>query len=144
MNAASRERASPEDRQIWAVVSTAACGGRPPGDSAGTAAWGMLWRETTSGRYLIRDARVVEQVRASDDRKLTANLVILDCALLHRLLAPDDPDYLDIASGLHRPLDQAQERAPGAGRGGGSCFRKRTSACWKPLFSRSCNCNICR
>jgi len=48
---------------------------------------------------------VIERVRATDDFKFNVNLVILDFAVRHGLLGPDDPEYLDVASGLHRPLD---------------------------------------
>ena len=48
---------------------------------------------------------VVERVRRTDDFKFNVNLVILDFAIRHGLIAVDDPEYLDVASGLHRPLD---------------------------------------
>ena len=48
---------------------------------------------------------VIERIRTTDDFKFNVNLVILDFALRHGLLRPDDPEYLDVASGLHRPLD---------------------------------------
>ena len=48
---------------------------------------------------------VVERVRATDDFKFNVNLVILDFAMRHGLIAVDDPEYLDVATGLHRPLD---------------------------------------
>jgi hypothetical protein len=48
---------------------------------------------------------VVDRVRTTDDFKFNVNLVILDFALRHGLLRPDDPEYLDVATGLHRPLD---------------------------------------
>ena len=48
---------------------------------------------------------VVERVRRTHDFKFNVNLVILDFALRHGLIAVDDPEYLDVASGLHRPLD---------------------------------------
>ena len=48
---------------------------------------------------------VVERVRHTDDFKFNVNLVILDFALRHGLISVDDPEYLDVASGLHRPLD---------------------------------------
>lgn len=48
---------------------------------------------------------VVERVRRTDDFKFNVNLVILDFALRHGLLSPDDPEYLDVATGLYRPLD---------------------------------------
>jgi hypothetical protein len=48
---------------------------------------------------------VLERVRTTDEFKFNVNLVILDFALRHGLLRPDDPEYLDVATGLHRPLD---------------------------------------
>ena len=48
---------------------------------------------------------VVDRVRRTDDFKFNVNLVILDFALRHGLISVDDPEYLDVASGLHRPLD---------------------------------------
>ena len=48
---------------------------------------------------------VLEQIRTTSDFKFNVNLVILDFALRHGLLSPDDPEYLDVATGLHRPLD---------------------------------------
>ncbi|HZT89191.1 MAG TPA: DUF4743 domain-containing protein [Stellaceae bacterium] len=53
---------------------------------------------------LMPAAAVVERVRATDDFKFNVNLVILDFALRHGLLRPDDPEYLEVATGLHRPL----------------------------------------
>ncbi len=47
----------------------------------------------------------LERIRTSRDFKFNVNLVILDFALRHGLLRPDDPGYLDVANGLHRPLD---------------------------------------
>lgn len=54
---------------------------------------------------LMPAASAVERVRATDDFKFNVNLVILDFAVRHGLIAVDDPEYLDVASGLHRPLD---------------------------------------
>ncbi len=48
---------------------------------------------------------VLDRIRTTDDFKFNVNLVILDFALRHGLLKPDEPGYLDIANGLHRPLD---------------------------------------
>lgn len=48
---------------------------------------------------------VLDRVRTTDDFKFNVNLIILDFALRHGLIAVDDPEYLDVASGLHRPLD---------------------------------------
>ena len=54
---------------------------------------------------LMPAASVVDQVRRTDDFKFNVNLVILDFALRHGLIGVDDPEYTDIATGLHRPLD---------------------------------------
>jgi hypothetical protein len=54
---------------------------------------------------LMPASEVLDRVRASDDFKFNVNLVILDFALRHGVLLPDDPEYLDVAAGLHRPLD---------------------------------------
>ena len=44
-------------------------------------------------------------VRDGDDFKFNVNLVIIDFALRHGLITPDEPDYLDIVAGLRGPLD---------------------------------------
>ena len=54
---------------------------------------------------LMPVAAVLERVRATEDFKFNVNLVILDFALRHGILRPDDPEYLEVATGLHRPLD---------------------------------------
>jgi len=54
---------------------------------------------------LMPTAEVVERVRETEDFKFNVNLVILDFALRHGLLTPDDPEYLDVATGLYRPVD---------------------------------------
>jgi 8-oxo-dGTP pyrophosphatase MutT (NUDIX family) len=54
---------------------------------------------------LMPAADVVERVRETEDFKFNVNLVILDFALRHGLLTPDDPEYLDVATGLYRPVD---------------------------------------
>ncbi len=48
---------------------------------------------------------VLDRIRTTEDFKFNVNLVILDFALRHGLLKPDEPGYLDVANGLHRPLD---------------------------------------
>jgi 8-oxo-dGTP pyrophosphatase MutT (NUDIX family) len=48
---------------------------------------------------------VVERIRKSHDFKFNVNLVILDFLIRHSLLKSEDPEYLEVASGLHRPLD---------------------------------------
>jgi len=54
---------------------------------------------------LMPASAVLERVRATSDFKFNVNLVILDFAVRHGLLRADDPEYLDVATGLHRPLD---------------------------------------
>jgi 8-oxo-dGTP pyrophosphatase MutT (NUDIX family) len=54
---------------------------------------------------LMPVGEVLQRVRTTSDFKFNVNLVILDFALRHGLLRPDDPEYLDVATGLHRPLD---------------------------------------
>jgi 8-oxo-dGTP pyrophosphatase MutT (NUDIX family) len=54
---------------------------------------------------LIPASQVLEQIRATSDFKFNVNLVILDFAVRHGLLRADDPEYLEVATGLHRPLD---------------------------------------
>ena len=54
---------------------------------------------------LMPASAVLERIRATSDFKFNVNLVILDFAVRHGLLRPDDPEYLDVATGLHRPLD---------------------------------------
>jgi 8-oxo-dGTP pyrophosphatase MutT (NUDIX family) len=56
--------------------------------------------------FKLMDAEdVVARVRASDDFKFNVNLVIIDFALRHGIVTPDDPEYLDLVTGLRRPLD---------------------------------------
>ena len=54
---------------------------------------------------LMPASAVLDRVRTSDDFKFNVNLVILDFALRHGILRPADPEYLDVATRLHRPLD---------------------------------------
>ena len=54
---------------------------------------------------LMDAAEVVRRVRDTDDFKFNVNLVIIDFALRHGMIAPDDPEYLDLVTGLHQPLD---------------------------------------
>jgi len=54
---------------------------------------------------LMPASAVLERIRTTSDFKFNVNLVILDFAVRHGLLGPDDPEYLDVATGLHRPLD---------------------------------------
>ena len=54
---------------------------------------------------LMLVSEVLERIRATADFKCNVNLVILDFAVRHGLLRADDPEYLEVATGLHRPLD---------------------------------------
>jgi uncharacterized protein DUF4743 len=54
---------------------------------------------------LMPASAVLERVRTTGDFKFNVNLVILDFALRHGILRSDDPEYLDVATGLHRPID---------------------------------------
>jgi 8-oxo-dGTP pyrophosphatase MutT (NUDIX family) len=58
-----------------------------------------------AGFELMPLSSVLERIRTSTDFKFNVNLVILDFAVRHGVLRPDDPEYLDVANGLHRPLD---------------------------------------
>ena len=58
-----------------------------------------------AGFELMPLAAVLERIRTGADFKFNVNLVILDFAVRHGVLRPDDPEYLDVANGLHRPLD---------------------------------------
>ena len=56
--------------------------------------------------FALEDARdVIARVRASDDFKFNVNLVLIDFALRHGLVTADDPEYLALIQGLHRPID---------------------------------------
>ena len=54
--------------------------------------------------YLWPVEAVMERVRDTGEFKLNCNLVITDFLVRHGYLDQDDPDYLDIVQGLHRPL----------------------------------------
>ncbi len=54
---------------------------------------------------LMDAAATVARVRDTDDFKFNVNLVIIDFALRHGVIGPDDPEYLDLVAGLHRPVD---------------------------------------
>jgi len=54
---------------------------------------------------LLPLADILERIRTTADFKFNVNLVILDFAVRHGMLRPDDPEYLEVATGLHRPLD---------------------------------------
>ena len=55
--------------------------------------------------HLMTADEVVAGVSDSEDFKFNVNLVIIDFALRHGLVPPDDPDYLALITGLRRPLD---------------------------------------
>jgi len=56
--------------------------------------------------FALMDAtEVVTRVRDTDDFKFNVNLVIIDFALRHGIVGPDAPDYLDLVTGLRRPID---------------------------------------
>jgi hypothetical protein len=56
--------------------------------------------------FELRAAReVLDQVRRGDDFKFNVNLVLIDFALRRGLIAADDPEYLDLVTGLRRSLD---------------------------------------
>ncbi|HUN48032.1 MAG TPA: DUF4743 domain-containing protein [Stellaceae bacterium] len=48
---------------------------------------------------------VLERVRDTDDFKFNVTLTVIDFALRHGLLTPEDPDYLALVIGLHRGGD---------------------------------------
>jgi hypothetical protein len=54
---------------------------------------------------LMPATAVLDRVRATGDFKFNVNLVILDFALRHGILRPEDPEYLEVATGLHRRID---------------------------------------
>jgi 8-oxo-dGTP pyrophosphatase MutT (NUDIX family) len=54
---------------------------------------------------LMAADEVIERVRDTEDFKFNVNLVIIDFALRHGLVTPDERDYLDLVTGLRRPLD---------------------------------------
>ena len=58
-----------------------------------------------AGFELMPATAVIERIRTSADFKFNVNLVMLDFAIRHGVLRPDDPEYLDAATGLHRRLD---------------------------------------
>ena len=79
--------------------------------------------------------RVVERVRTTDDFKFNVNLVILDFALRHGLIAVDDPEY-------HRRRDRP---APPAGltnasrRSGSLRRRPRCEFSRRPAAAITCS-----
>jgi 8-oxo-dGTP pyrophosphatase MutT (NUDIX family) len=56
--------------------------------------------------FTLEDAaHVIDLVRQGDTFKFNVNLVLIDFALRHGLISPDDPEYLDLVTQLRRPLD---------------------------------------
>ncbi len=56
--------------------------------------------------FTLEDAaEVVERARQGDDFKFNVNLVLIDFALRHGIVTPDDPEYLELVTGLRRKLD---------------------------------------
>ena len=53
---------------------------------------------------LLPIRQVIDRVRDSNEFKLNCNLVIIDFLIRHGYIKPDEPDYLDLVSSLHRPL----------------------------------------
>ena len=47
---------------------------------------------------------VLALVRDSNEFKLNCNLVIIDFLIRHGYIGPDEPSYLELVTGLHRPL----------------------------------------
>jgi 8-oxo-dGTP pyrophosphatase MutT (NUDIX family) len=58
-----------------------------------------------AGFELMPLADILDRIRTTADFKFNVNLVILDFAVRRGVLRPEDPEYLDVANGLHRPLD---------------------------------------
>jgi 8-oxo-dGTP pyrophosphatase MutT (NUDIX family) len=58
-----------------------------------------------AGFELMPLTTILERIRTTADFKFNVNLGILDFAVRHGVLRPDDPEYLGVANGLHRPLD---------------------------------------
>jgi 8-oxo-dGTP pyrophosphatase MutT (NUDIX family) len=54
---------------------------------------------------LMPAPEALQRIRVTSDFKFNVNLVMLDFAVRHGLLGTDDPEYIDVATGLHRPLD---------------------------------------
>ncbi|MGH7014238.1 MAG: DUF4743 domain-containing protein [Stellaceae bacterium] len=54
---------------------------------------------------LMEAQDVVARVRDTDDFKFNVNLVIIDFALRHGMIGPNEPAYLDLVAGLHRQFD---------------------------------------
>lgn len=56
--------------------------------------------------FELRDAREAIALAAEGDAfKFNVNLVLIDFGLRHGLIPPEDPDYLALTTGIHRPVD---------------------------------------
>jgi len=54
----------------------------------------------------LRDAREAIALAAQGDAfKFNVNLVLIDFGLRHGIIPPEDPDYLALTAGVHRPFD---------------------------------------
>jgi hypothetical protein len=53
---------------------------------------------------LVAAGEVLRRVRETDEFKFNVNLVLIDFALRHGLVTPDDPDYLELVTRLRRPF----------------------------------------
>ena len=50
--------------------------------------------------YLWPLEDVIERIRETDDFKFNAALVIIDFAVRHGVLKPDDPEYIDVTEAI--------------------------------------------
>jgi len=50
---------------------------------------------------LLPVEEIIELIRNSNEFKPNSNLVNLDFLIRHGLISPDEPDYLELVSGLH-------------------------------------------
>ena len=56
--------------------------------------------------FTLEDANhVIALAREGDAFKFNVNLVLIDFAIRHGLVDADDPEYLELVAGLHRPVD---------------------------------------
>ena len=56
--------------------------------------------------FELRDAaEAIAIARNGDDFKFNVNLVLIDFGLRHGLIAADDPEFLPLTAGIHRPFD---------------------------------------
>ena len=63
-------------------------------------------RDGEFSEFLLMPASaVLDRIRTTDAFKFNVNLVVLDFAVRRGILPPDDPEFLAVATGLHRPLD---------------------------------------